>query len=283
MRQHSDKYVLSVSGTAASHVFENNPHVLHRDGDQGEMIVMEYPLIHQSNQSAAHFMEGYLQFLGQKLGIEIKSVVNRPQLYLSEEEKAWLPQVHEVTGKPVKYWVVCSGVKDDYTVKGWGPHNYQAVVDKTTWVQWVQVGESDHNHKPLSGVLDMRGKTDLRQLIRMCYHAEGGLGGVSLLHHLFAALAKPFVCVASGMEAVAWERYQGETYLSKGHCVPCGKDGGCWRSRVVPLKDGNEKDKSLCELPFYSGSHAIPKCMAMIKPDEVVTAILDFKIGGRLS
>jgi len=282
--QYGDRFLVSVSGTAADHIFENNPGVVKKPTDREVTeIVMEYPLINSSNQMPVHFLEGYTRFLGSKLKINLDITANRPYLYISDQENGWIPQVHEVTQKSVKYWLVCSGVKNDYTVKGWGHDNYQAVIDQTPWIQWVQVGENNHSHHPLRGVLDMRGKTDMRQLIRMAYKAEGGIGGVSLLHHIFAAFSKPFVCIASGMEAPSWERYNTETYLCKGHCLPCGKDGGCWKSRVTPLDDKDPKNDSLCSLPVFGGSSPIPKCMAMIDPREVVSAIRAYYEGGLLS
>lgn len=245
---------------------------------------MQYPLIHQSNQRPVHFIEGYIKFLGDYLGIKLECSVNRPYLYISAQEKAWMPQIQEITGKKLKYWVICSGTKRDYTVKSWGFANYQAVIDHfNNKIQFVQVGQTNHDHPLLRGVIDLRGKTDTRQLIRLCWHAQGGLGGVSFLHHIFAALQKPFVTVASGMEPRSWEMYPTGVYISRHGCLPCCAKGACWKSRTVKLDDTSEKNKSLCELPTLVKGELVPKCMAMISPEEVCKAIEGFYIAGLLS
>jgi hypothetical protein len=46
--------------------------------------------------------------LGQQLGVSLSLKVNRPQLYLSDQEKKWIDQIqHHVTdGRPVPFWLV---------------------------------------------------------------------------------------------------------------------------------------------------------------------------------
>jgi hypothetical protein len=285
MRQFPGQFLLEVEGNDAGPIFQNNPHITRGlDGDV-QTVRMDNPLIGDSDKRPVHFLESYVHLLAGALGIDLKLTVNRPFVYLSEEEKSWLPQVHELTGKPVKYWVVCSGAKKDYTVKGAGTALYQEVVDRLRGaVQFVQVGLAEHGHKPLEGAIDLRGKTDTRQLIRLCYHAEGGLGGESFLHHLFAALEKPFVCLASGFLPTGWVSYPTTTILTKAPMMSCcdRAKGCCWRSRVVRLGDGDHKDESLCEQPVFGGGEAVPKCLALIRPEEVCTAIRAYYEGGLL-
>jgi hypothetical protein len=66
--------------------------------------------------------------------------------------------------------------------------------------------------------------------------------------------------------------------------MPCCDDGGCWKSRVVPLGDGDEKDRAnLCLYPMetlYKGSkQAISKCMASITTEDVIRAVERFYEG----
>ncbi|HVA46385.1 MAG TPA: hypothetical protein VNH11_08430 [Pirellulales bacterium] len=53
---------------------------------------------------------------------------------------------------------------------------------------FVQIGAAEHSHPPLDNVVDLRGKTDHRQLIRLVYHSSGVLTGVSYPMHLAAAV-----------------------------------------------------------------------------------------------
>jgi hypothetical protein len=97
-----------------------------------------------------------------------------------------------------------------------------------------------------------------------------------------AALEKPYVCMLGGREPVPWEYYPTTTMMSTIGTLPCCRTGGCWKSRTVALGDGDEKDKSLCENPVFGGEDIIPKCMAMIPPDEVVKTIEKYYTGGIL-
>lgn len=265
--------------TSCDAIFENNPYITKLDG--GEEITIKNVLINDSDTRPVHVIQSGVESLSRSLGLKLECAVNHPLLYVSEQEKGWVSQVQEISKKPVKYWVVCSGVKNDYPIKGWGQRNYQSVIDATPFIQWVQVGESGHNHPPLNGVLNLVGKTDARQLIRLVYHAEGGIGGESFLHHLFAAFKKPFVCLASGFLPRSWSAYPSEVWLSRHGQLPCCKEKACWRARVVALPDNDHKNSSLCELPTFTPD-PIPRCMAMIRPDEVVDAVMGYYRGGVL-
>jgi ADP-heptose:LPS heptosyltransferase len=275
-KQHPNKYLTDIE-TSCDSIYENNPHIIrHRSGRK---IKMEYPLIHQSNQKNVHFIQGYCEFLEKQLDIKIECNVNRPFLYLSNEEKKWMNQVVETTGYKGNFWLICSGVKSDYTIKAW-PF-YQDVVDHYKGkITFVQVGEAHHNHKPLNGVINLIGKTTARQLIRLANKSVAGIGGVSFLHHIYAAFQKPFVCIASGMEPATWERYNTEAYLTMQGRLPCCLEGGCWRKKIVKE---NNIDK-YCDYPIFNiASEPYPKCMTMISVENVINAIDSYYFGGILT
>jgi ADP-heptose:LPS heptosyltransferase len=145
----------------------------------------------------------------------------------------------------------------------------------------VQVGEKGHYHPPLKHVLDFRGKTSLRDLIRLVYHAHGILCPVTLHMHLAAAVPLPpgrtrlrsCVVVAGGREPAHWEQYPGHQYLHTIGALDCCAAGGCWKSRTVPLGDGSKLDApdALCVDVTAAG---LPKCMEMITADSVTSEIL---------
>ena len=67
-----------------------------------------------------------------------------------------------------------AGGKYDFTAKWWDPASFQAVVDHfRDRITFVQCGEAGHWHPRLTGVMDLVGKTTLREFIRLVYHAEG--------------------------------------------------------------------------------------------------------------
>ena len=82
------------------------------------------------------------------------------------------------------------------------------------------------------GFLTFSKKTDLRQLVRLCYHAEGAVCHVTMLNHLMSAWEKPCVVIAGGRESAGWEAYNETSYLDTIGALPCCKSGGCWKSKI---------------------------------------------------
>ncbi len=270
--QFPGKYRISVE-TTCPEIWFNNPNVVQANA-KCEAIQMHYPLINESHMlRSGHFMNGYCEYLGSKLGIPLKLQTNKPSIYLTEKEKNKVL----VNGD---YIVINSGVKSDYTCKGWGQSNYQEVVNKLKGkFKFVQIGESHHIHKPLEGTVNMIGKTSCRELFTLCNGASAGIGGVTFLQHIMAALSKPYVCLLGGREPLSWVWYPTQAVLSTQGQLACCTPNACWKSRVVPLGDGDSKDKCLCLLPVIKNDENIPKCMEMITPSEVVRELEKFVEG----
>jgi FkbM family methyltransferase len=175
---------------------------------------------------------------------------------------------------------VAAGGKYDFTNKWWDPKRYQQVIDYfRKKILFVQVGSADHHHPPLEGVIDLRGRTDLRQLVRLVLHSQGVLCPVTLFMHLAAAvpakagspITRPCVVVAGGREPSHWEAYPHHQFIHTIGALPCCETGGCWKSRVVALGDGDEKDRPQNLCVNVVGN--LPKCMDMITADEVIRRI----------
>jgi ADP-heptose:LPS heptosyltransferase len=268
--------------TPCQALWENNPYVTPLEEADPEVAVIDcgYPLIHRSNHAPYHFIHGFTSFLSERLGLRIEPTLFRGDIHISDLEKSWISQVHEITGKDTPFWIVTAGGKYDFTIKWWESRRYQQVVDHfQNVIQFVQVGEGGHYHPPLEGVIDLRGKTNLRQLVRLVYHSHGALGPVNLLMHLAAAVEvrvgrpknRPCVVIAGGREPTHWEAYPHHQFIHTVGALPCCDDGGCWKSRTVPLGDGDEKDRpeNLC-VDVVDG---LPHCMSMITVDDVIRRI----------
>jgi len=277
--------------TPCPHLWENNPYLVTLcPCETGvETIDCQYPLIHRSNQEPWHFLHAFIDFLNQRLGLAIKPTAFKGDIHVSSLEKSWMSQVQEITQEPIPFWIVSAGGKFDYTVKWWDAARYQAVVDHFHGrILFVQVGELAHHHPHLEGAIDLRGKTDLRQLVRLVYHSQGVLGPVSLLMHLAAAVDvtpgmpknRPCVVVAGGREPPHWETYPHHQFIHTVGALHCCDNGGCWKARTVPLGDGDEKDHpdNLC----VDVVHALPRCMEMITADEVIRRIERYFSGGAI-
>ncbi len=275
--------------TPCDHIWENNPHITALKPCQPgvESVACQYPLIHRSNQEPWHFLHGFVDFLNRQLDLRITLTDFRGDIHISETEKSWMSQVEEIVDDPMPFWIVSAGGKFDYTIKWWETARYQKVVDHFRGrILFVQIGERGHYHPPLCGVLDLRGKTDLRQLIRLVYHAQGVLGPVSLPMHLAAAIEtrpgmpqnRPCVVIAGGREPPHWEAYPHHQFIHTVGALLCCDNGGCWKSRTVPLGDGDSKDQpdSLCVDVVGS----LPHCMDMVTADEVIRRIEWYFSGG---
>lgn len=269
--RYPNQFVVDVR-TPVPAIWEHNPGITPL-AEADQTIEMHYPAVDKCNSRSAPFLAGYTEYLGDMLGVTLRLSTNRPHLYLSDEERGWLNQVAE-KGHGGPFWLVSSGVKSDYTAKQWPVEFYQQVVEQTKGViQWVQVGAEEHDHVPLDGVINLIGQTDPRQLIRLAYHASGGLGPVTYLQHLCAAWEKPYVCLLGGREPAVWTQYPRQHTLHTIGALDCCRTGACWRSRVVKRNDGEKSDQSLCEKPVLVGKRPVGRCMQMITPADVVSVL----------
>ena len=270
-------------------LWENNPHLTPLDerDPEVETIDCHYPLIHRSNQTPHHFLHGFVDFLNSRLGLRIAVTEFKGDIHISERERRWFSTVEEVKGRSAPFWLITSGGKRDYTIKWWDPERYQRVVDHFRGrIEFVQVGERGHHHPPLAGVVDLRGQTDLRQLVRLMYHAQGVVAGVSFLMHLAAAvespsgMPRPCVVIAGGREPPHWLAYPHHQVIHTVGALKCCAGGGCWKSRTLPLGDGDEKDRpeDLC----VDVVGRLPRCMHMITADEVIRRVETYFRGGAI-
>jgi ADP-heptose:LPS heptosyltransferase len=285
-KMHPGKFRVAVD-TSCPAVWEYNPDVMSLEEANAEggfeTIQMHYNLIHQSNQRAVHFMDGYCDHLFHTLGVPVPLLTNRPMIYIAEQEKQWMSQVQEATGRPTKYWLVNAGMKSCFTTKLW-PYFQELVERLQGMVQFVQVGKPEHIHTPLRGVIDLIGKTDDRQLIRLVHNAQGVVCGVTFLMHLAAGLQKPAVILAGGRESRQWNAYPLQIQWNSIGQLPCCALEGCWKSRTVKLYDGAEQDNEdkLCLNPVPTPVPS-PRCMALVTAEQVAESILSFYEGGVLT
>jgi ADP-heptose:LPS heptosyltransferase len=268
-RTYPGEYLTDVR-TSTPAIWEHNPWITRIDDADPDAFAIDtqYPTIHRSNQEGHRFLAGYTEHLGSVIQRPLSLRTNRPCLYLSDEERRWTPQVDP------PFWLMVGGLKQDFTAKSWPLEHYQAVIDSTaSRVRWVLIGSQEHDHPPLRGVIDLRGRTTHRQLIRLVYHAAGGLGPVTYLQHLCAAWERPYVCLVGGREPATWVQYPLQQTLHTIGGMDCCRTAACWRSRVVPLPDGDAKNNSLCSHPVVKLLRPAPECMVRIGPGAVIDCL----------
>lgn len=280
--------------TSVQELWENSPYLtpLEVDAPDVQSIEMHYPLIHHSNTRPYHFIHGYTQYLEEQLQLRIPVTQFKGDIHLSELEKSWMSQVGEF-GYDGPFWLMVAGGKHDFTAKWWNPASYQKVVDHF-WgrLPFIQVGDRRHWHPPLKRVLNLIGKTDFRQFVRLVYHADGVVCPVTFAMHLAAAVEsrpgnpknRACVVIAGGREPVQWEAYPHHQFISTNGALWCCDNGGCWKSRCQLVGDGDEKDQqNLCHQPVVIQPHLrIPKCMEMVTDKDVIRRIEMYLEGGAL-
>jgi len=280
---------LTDARTSCPELWERNPHLtpLAEDDPGVEVLECHYPLIHRCNTTPYHCLHGYIEFLNDRLGLSIRPTAFQGEILLSEREKSWFSQVRELTGEDTPFWILVAGGKLDYTIKWWEARRFQEVVDHFAGrIQFVQVGDTGHYHPRLSGVIDLRGQTDLRQLVRLVHHSQGVLCPVTSLMHLAAAVEpkpglprhRPCVVVGGGREPNQWEAYPHHQFLHTNGALACCAEGGCWRSRTAPLGDGGENDQPDAICVNVVGG--LPKCMDLITASQVIQKIETYFAGG---
>jgi Mannosyltransferase putative/Glycosyltransferase family 9 (heptosyltransferase) len=277
--------------TVCPDLWENNPHItpLKENEPLVEQIDCAYPLINHCNRIPYHCLHGFIQFLNQRLHLGIRPSAFKGDIQLSSEEKSWCSQVQELTGQDTPFWIIAAGGKHDVTIKWWDSARYQEAVDHFRGkIQFVQVGAPGDHHPRLAGVIDFRGQTTLRELVRLVYHAQGVLCSVTALMHLAAAVEvkngrpakRPCVAIAGGREPAHWEAYPDHQFIHTNGALRCCAQGGCWKDRTSPLRDGDSRDRPGRRCVDVVGG--VPRCMAMITSAEVIHRISLYFEGGSI-
>jgi ADP-heptose:LPS heptosyltransferase len=286
---HPGEFEIDVD-TSAMDLWKHNPYLTNlrtaaRKQDADYFKISYGAGIRDQNKETIHFLSYFYRSFNKRYKTNIVPQLPYPDVHLSDEE----------ANKPLvsgRYWVMLSGGKSDFTAKIWEGDRFQAVADRlrAQGIQIVQAGGSDrgHWHPDIKGALNLVGRTNLRDMMRLVHHSDGVICGITMAMHLAAALQKPCVVVSGGREAWWWEAYVNENdgfgekasgtlqmphkFLHTIGQLDCCKQHGCWRNKVTPL--GN--DKSICYYPIEKVAQTVPKCMDMISVEHVVESVMDY-------
>lgn len=282
--------------TTAPELWRHNPYITPLRGQQRpdvKTITMTYgrELRHDHKYEPLHFLAAFHRNFHAQCGVDVPLTLPRPDLHLSPQERYASP----VEGR---YWLVVAGGKSDFTVKVWDQERWQQVVTelRRRGIPVVQVGATTpgHHHFPLVGTLNLVGKTTLRDMLRLIYHADGVICPITCAMHMAAALEKPCVVIAGGREAWWWEAYVPQNkgflgcedkvrvphkYLHTIGLLACCERIGCLKNKIVPLHN----DPSLCLAPVrLAHGQVIPRCLDLIQPEHVLEAVMEYYADGSL-
>lgn len=245
-------------------LWKGNPYITPIDDQDGSIYEVGYPLI--QNAGSLHFSDAFRLDLADQLGVEIPWTSMNPDLHLSDAERAEniIEKQFQYSGK---YWVINAGYKADVVLKHY-PFWQEVCNLLKNEIQIVQVGAANDYHTALAGVFNLIGETSLRDWIKVIYRSEGTIGPISAQMVCAAAFNKPSVVVAGGKEPGTWQKYNYHRYLDVVGTLPCAAYGGCWTGKYADCK---------------SRVGGVPRCFAMISPEEVARNVLLYYDGGRLS
>jgi ADP-heptose:LPS heptosyltransferase len=235
-----------------------------------------------------HFLTAFHQNLGKHLGHTVPVLKPHGDLHLDD----WHKQNPPIEGR---YWYIIAGGKSDMTTKIWSAHRWQQVVNilRQFGIRFVQDGAvfKGHRQPNLAGVLNTVGRTGLRDMLWMIYHADGVICHVTAAAHFAAALERPCVVIAGGREMWWWEAYVNtqekafgplaspvrvpHRYLHTIGQLKCCQEKGCWRAKVH--KGEPDKNHSYCHAVVDDGyGQQYPRCLANITVGHVVEAVLSY-------
>ena len=262
--------------TTAMHIWDHNPHIDRNLTTENAEIVEIGPsyLTNASNRDDRHFANAFRISIEEKLGISIPQGPIKPDIWMTEEE------IKTPIIEP-PYWIIVAGEKGDWTAKTYPFGRWQEIVSMLSDITFVQVGAAEHRHPPLVGknVINLIGKTQdretgIRDLFRLFYFAEGSMGLVSFQMHLAAAFGMPCVVIAGAREPARFTRYPNHQYLCTDGCLPCASTSACWHCNL---------EKTCPEIVVDKDGKKIPKCVDLIKVEDVLRAFNQLYEGGRLS
>lgn len=257
--------------TPCPEIWENNPRLTPLKENKAEVFDIGYDEINDCHWRQQHWTDAFRHDLEKKLGVPIKKTGIYPELWISDLEKSWINQVETEFGWKGPFWLLNAGRKQDNELKQY--HQWQNFVNIFNQyfkrrVKLIQIGHADHIHPKLEGVLNLIGKTDTRQLIRLAYWAKGTIGPLSFQYVISAAFRQPAVVICGGKEDIRWHLYPHIRYLYTNGCLDCCEFGGCWLGG----------DKGQCK----HLKNGIPKCFEMIKPHHILDAVKMYYDGGKL-
>jgi len=284
--------------TSCSAMWKNNPYI-RRTGRNNTPGMQAFKLdygkyITKANTKPMHFISAFHADLSEKIGQYVPVLEPHGDLHLSDYKKQNSP----IDGR---YWYIITGGKSDFTCKIWSALKWQQTVDmlRQFGIRFVQDGAlfRGHTQPPMTGVLNVVGKTNLRDMLWMIYHADGVICHVTAAAHIAAALHTPCVVIAGGREHWWWEAYCNvDEQIFGPHCkphpvphrflhtlglLPCCERKGCWQNKVSKLEQ--DKHRMYCKSAVYDDNGQLyPKCLDMIQPEHVVEAVMDYYKCGTL-
>lgn len=224
-----------------------------------------------------------------RLGCQIPISSARGDIHLSEAERALSPAVYSIEpGR--RFWLMEIGGDPRHSVRWIPPAVPQQVVDCFRGrLLFVQTGLNVDFAPSLSGVINLVGIPDIRDLICLVYLSDGVVASHSPLIDLAAAVpqrpmtssvdhqrVRPQVIIAGGDREVEYFSYPETTIFSAIGGLTCCADGACGRTQVRQIGEDRDECRSevACTNPVLDPSRVYyARCRTTPSADIVIDAI----------
>ena len=150
-----------------------------------------------------------------------------PEIYFSEDE------VRNFKKKFInlkKYYLTHSETKTSMTEnKSWPVNRIQEIIDGNP-LNWFQIGSKDD--KKLYNAHDLRGKTNIRELIYVISQAKGIMVMEGLYNHIASCFGVPTIIMGTGYSSIPHSSYSNNYNLVNKesqnlNCYPCFQREKC--------------------------------------------------------
>ena len=174
-------------------------------------------IVQQDHRRPVHLA----QLNSEHLGLNLNYSKIACEIYFSDDELlTWDRKYRDL---PQDFAIIKPTGRTDWTPnKEWGVENYQAVVNGLPQIPWIQVGES--KDECLHNVLDLRGKTSVRELFYLIKRARFVLAVEGLYNHAASAFGTPSFVVFSGIhlpEIACYANTRAIVRVPQMACAPC--------------------------------------------------------------
>lgn len=147
---------------------------------------------------------------------------------------------------------------------------YQDVINSRKDIKFIQIGGNEERDitSNLDGVIDLRGKTSVKELISIVANAKCVISPPSAIVHIAAAFPNVKTIVLSG----AREPYILTKYENTIHLTSKCEDG--WNEKIGCMKFFmRDIDGRTCRRAIMIKGRKYPKCMCEIKKDDICNLI----------
>jgi hypothetical protein len=144
----------------------------------------------------------------------------------------WRPVIADIASVPnsardrIVVQNSCRGARYASTTKEWSQSKWDELLEKLTQFEIIHLGTA--RDPALPGVIDLRGRTTLREAAGYLAGARLFIGLESGLMHVAAAVGTPSIIVYGGRTEPAQTGYPWHHHITRTPpCAPCGLNDGC--------------------------------------------------------